>query len=81
MDRQKEIEECSREQIRKASEIKWQKLKCLNLQYVFLQLFFSLQQLDIFFCSMKSFLICSPPLLNNCKVLFMTHLVQVMRYG
>lgn len=48
---------------------------------VFLQLFFSLRQLDIFFCSMKSFLICSPPLLNNCKVLFMTHLVQVMRYG
>ncbi|WP_228711476.1 hypothetical protein [Raoultella planticola] len=62
MDRPKEIEECSREQIRKASEIKWQKLKCLNLQYVFFATLLSLQQLDIFFCSMKSFLICSPPL-------------------
>ncbi|AIE72137.1 Uncharacterised protein [Raoultella planticola] len=62
-------------------KIERQELKFLNLKYVFLQLFFSLRQLDIFFCSMKSFLICSPPLLNNCKVLFMTHLVQEMRYG
>lgn len=56
MDRQKEIEECSREQIRKASEIKWQKLKCLNLQYVFFATLLFLATAGYLFLQYEEFL-------------------------
>ncbi|VAS68298.1 Uncharacterised protein [Klebsiella quasipneumoniae] len=47
----------------------------------FFWFYFFLRQLDIFLCSMKIFAICSPPLQNNCKVLFMMRLVRVRLFG
>ena len=81
MDRQKEIEERSRDLIRKADEKERQELKRFNCDMVFFWFFFFLCQLDILLCSMKIFAICSPLRLNNCKVLFMTHLVRLRLFG
>ncbi|STT72424.1 Uncharacterised protein [Klebsiella pneumoniae] len=81
MERQQEIEERSRDLIRKADEKERQELKRFDLLYgIFLILLFLLQ-LDVFLFSMKIFAICSPPLQNNCKVLFMMRLVRVRLFG
>ncbi|STW99319.1 Uncharacterised protein [Klebsiella pneumoniae subsp. rhinoscleromatis] len=81
MERQQEIEERSRDLIRKADEKERQELKRFDLLYgIFLVLLFLLQ-LDVFLFSMKIFAICSPPLQNNCKVLFMMRLVRVRLFG
>ncbi len=66
MERQQEIEERSRDLIRKADEKERQELKRFKLRYgVFFWFFFFLCQLDVFLCNMKIFVICSPPLQNN----------------
>ena len=75
MERQQEIEERSRDLIRKADEKERQELKRFDLLYGILL------QLDVFLFSMKIFAICSPPLQNNCKVLFMMRLVRVRLFG
>lgn len=68
MERQQEIEERSRDLIRKADEKERQELKRFKLRYgifFFFWFFFFLCQLDVFLCNMKIFVICSPPLQNN----------------
>ncbi len=81
MERQQEIEERSRDLIRKADEKERQELKRFDLQYGIFWVLLFLLQLDVFLFSMKIFAICSPPLQNNCKVLFMMRLVRVRLFG
>ncbi|HAT3652596.1 TPA: hypothetical protein I8564_005405 [Raoultella ornithinolytica] len=56
MDRQKEIEERSREQIRKANEIERQELKFLNLKYVFFATLLFLATAGYLFLQYEEFL-------------------------
>ncbi len=81
MERQQEIEERSRDLIRKADEKERQELKRFDLLYGIFWVLLFLLQLDVFLFSMKIFAICSPPLQNNCKVLFMMRLVRVRLFG
>ncbi len=82
MERQQEIEERSRDLIRKADEKERQELKRFDLLYgIWFVLLFLLSAEIVFLFSMKIFAICSPPLQNNCKVLFMMRLVRVRLFG
>lgn len=81
MERQQEIEERSRDLIRKADEKERQELKRFDLLYGIFWVLLFLLQLDVFLFSMKIFAICNPPLQNNCKVLFMMRLVRVRLFG
>ncbi len=81
MERQQEIEERSRDLIRKVDEKERQELKRFDLLYGIFWVLLFLLQLDVFLFSMKIFAICSPPLQNNCKVLFMMRLVRVRLFG
>ncbi len=81
MERQQEIEERSRDLIRKADEKERQEVKRFDLLYGSFRVLLFLLQLDVFLFSMKIFAICSPPLQNNCKVLFMMRLVRVRLFG
>ena len=79
MERQQEIEERSRDLIIKADEKERQELKRFDLPYGIFDSSFLVSW--IFLCSMKIFAICSPPLQNNCKVLFMMRLARVRLFG
>lgn len=82
MERQQEIEERSRDLIIKADEKERQELKRFDLPYgIFFDSSFFLVSWMFFLFSMKIFAICSPPLQNNCKVLFMMRLVRVRLFG
>ncbi len=66
MERQQEIEERSRDLIRKADEKERQELKRFKLRYgIFFGFSFSCASWMFFLCNMKIFAICSPPLQNN----------------
>ena len=81
MERQQEIEERSRDLIRKADEKERQELKRFDLLYgIFLVLLF-LASVGCFFVQYEDFRDMQPATPDNCKVLFMMHLVRVRLFG